>query len=499
MKPSKLLTFLAVGAAVVWTVPAYGQGYRVRVDTRYQSAAYRGVQLDSVLASEVLPGDTTASGYATYCPTGAVYCTYYGAGGVQRGNPLFASVDGVLWGFGVEGLRVVAQARIGGDLSNPNRWPGSKPAAELVEGYAEYANRWVTAELGRTNVATRLGYWGFDGLKANFRLLDQRLFVQGYGGWGLARGAVLPVTSPELNPLNDLQPRKRHTIWGAAVGWTQRGIDARLTYQRQLEGESNNIGSEFVALDATLRPIRSFSIVGGADYNVAEGIWGTADLAVNYTSPRGQLYATLGGRRYRPNFPLWTIWAAFSPVAYNAGYASVTYAPIWGVELWGRGEAYKYEDTEAESPNARIENDGYRATLGAAYKRLSGFTFRADYLIDKGPGSRSTGFDVMATWRPFETLHITGDLQQLVRPLEYRWDNSEVWSYGLRADYLTIRGMRLNGEVRYYDEARRRPDAAAFSWNHVRLSLGAMINFGSPTAGTLHPAILRIPEVRGTR
>jgi hypothetical protein len=105
----------------------------------------------------------------------------------------------------------------------------------------------------------------------------------------------------------------------------------------------------------------------------------------------------------------------------------------------------------------------------------------------------------MATWRPIETLHITGDLQQLVRPLEYRWNNSEVWSYGLRADYLTIRGMRLNGEVRYYDEARKRPDAAEFSWNHVRLSLGAMINFGSPTTGTLHPAILRIPEVRGTR
>jgi hypothetical protein len=144
-----------------------------------------------------------------------VYCTYYTAGGVQRGNPFFASIDGVLWGFGVEGLRVVAQARIGGDLSNPNRWPGTKPAAQLVEGYAEYARRWVTAELGRTHVATRLGYWGFDGLKANFRLLNQRLFVQGYGGWGLARGAVLPVTSPELNPLDDLQPRQRQTIWAA--------------------------------------------------------------------------------------------------------------------------------------------------------------------------------------------------------------------------------------------------------------------------------------------
>ncbi len=503
MKPSKLLTLLAAGAVAVWTVPAHGQGYRVRIDTRYQSVAYRGVQLDSSLASEAAPGDNggleTPDGYAAYCPPGAVYCTYYVAGAVRRGNPFVASVDGVLWGFGVTGLRFVAQARLGGDLSNPDRWPGTQPALQLVEGYAEYTYRWLTAELGRTHVATRLGFWGFDGAKADVRLFDNRLFVEGYGGWGLARGVSLPITSPALNPLNDLQPVDRQTIWGGAVGWSQTGVDARLIYQRQLDGTSKNIASEFAALDATVRPTRGFTLTGGADYNIGEGVWGTADLAATLSVPNGGLSATLGGRRYRPYFSLSTIWVAFSPVAYNLGYASVAYAPLWGIQLWARGEAYKYEDTEAESPNVVVTNDGYRATLGAAYKRLEGWMFRADYYIDKGPGSRSTGFNALASWRLMQPLQVTGDVQQLIRPLEFRFDDAELWSYGLRFDYETISGLRLNAGLRYYDEKRNRPDAAAFSWNNIRLNLGAMVNFGSRIAGTLHPAILSIPEVRGSR
>ena len=167
--------------------------------------------------------------------------------------------------------------------------------------------------------------------------------------------------------------------------------------------------------------------------------------------------------------------------------------------MWARGEAYKYEDTEAESPSVKVENDGYRATLGAAYKRLEGWMFRADYYIDKGPGSRSTGFNALASWRLMQPLQVTGDVQQLIRPLEFRFDDAELWSYGLRFDYETISGLRLNAGLRYYDEKRNRPDAAAFSWNNIRLNLGAMVNFGSRIAGTLHPAILSIPEVRGSR
>jgi len=98
-----------------------------------------------------------------------------------------------------------------------------------------------------------------------------------------------------------------------------------------------------------------------------------------------------------------------------------------------------------------------------------------------------------------QMLQVTGDVQQLVRPLEFRFDGAELWSYGLRFDYETVGGLRLNAGVRYYDEKRDRPDAAAYSWRHVRVNLGAMVNFGSRIAGTIHPAVLSIPEVRGTR
>jgi hypothetical protein len=288
-------------------------------------------------------------------------------------------------------------------------------------------------------------------------LLDDKFFVQGYGGWGLARGVALPVTSSALNPLDDLQPRERQVLWGAGLGWSQQGVDARLIYQRQISSESDNIVGEFAAFDATIRPSASFAIVGGVDYDVATGNWGTADLAATITAPRGGLAVTVGGKRYRPYFPLWTIWGAFSPVGYSAGYGSVSYAPISGLELWTRGEAYGYEDTEAESSNVSVESDGWRWTLGGAYKWTAGWTFKADYFIDKGPGSRSLGFDFVTTWQPMGSFYVTADVQRLQRPLEFRFDNIDVWSYGLRLEYRTVRGVRLNGEVRQLESVPTQP------------------------------------------
>jgi hypothetical protein len=503
MVPSRMLVALATGSVMFWAVPTHGQGYRVRIDTRYQSVAYRGVQLDSILAADAVVGAEggweTPDGFAAYCPTGDLYCTYYSAGGRRRGNPFVASVDGRIWGLGVTGLSVVGKARLGWDISNPDEWSGVDPALQLVEGYAEYDRRSLTVQLGRTHVLTRLGYWGFDGGLADVRLLGDKLLVQGYGGWGLARGVALPVTSSALNPLDDLQPRDRQILWGAGLGWSQRGVDAKVIYQRQISPESDNIVGEFAALDATIRPSAGFTVAGGVDYDVASGDWGTADLAATITSPRGGLAVTVGGKRYRPYFPLWTIWGAFSPVGYSAGYGSVSFAPMSGLQLWTRGEAYGYEDTEVESPTGGVETDGWRWTLGGAYKWTAGLTLQAAYYIDKGPGSRSLGFDFVTTWQPMTPVYVTGSVRRLQRPLEFRFNDVDLWSYGLRLDYRTIRGIRFNGELRYYDEKRDRPDAGAFSWDQFRLNLGATVSFGSPIVGGLHPAILRVPEVRRTR
>ena len=83
MRPSRLVLTLAAGA-LAWGTPMTGQGYRVRLDARYQGVSYRGWQLDSIPADEAqVSGDGsyyTSDGYAVRCPGGATYCTYYRAG-----------------------------------------------------------------------------------------------------------------------------------------------------------------------------------------------------------------------------------------------------------------------------------------------------------------------------------------------------------------------------------------------------------------------------------
>ena len=68
---------VAVATAALWSTPLQAQGYRVRLDTRFQSLSFRGVAVDSVLRTAVTGGPTggflTADGFAVSCPEGAAY------------------------------------------------------------------------------------------------------------------------------------------------------------------------------------------------------------------------------------------------------------------------------------------------------------------------------------------------------------------------------------------------------------------------------------------
>jgi hypothetical protein len=143
------------------------QGYRLRLDSRFQSVAFRGLQLDSILASATVPGPNggpeTPDGYAVNCEAGDAYCTYFRAGRRRVGAPLVTTADATAWGFGLRGLSAHATARLGVDLSSDKVWPGVEPAAQLVAGYLEFAAERVTARAGRQILASRLGTTGFDG------------------------------------------------------------------------------------------------------------------------------------------------------------------------------------------------------------------------------------------------------------------------------------------------------------------------------------------------
>ena len=164
------------------------------------------------------------------------------------------SADLTVWGLGLPGLVLRGNARWGTDLSGDDLWPGSRPAAQLLEAYAEYASSALTGRLGRQHVTGRLGWTGIDGAAATLRSSRTGVDVTGYAGWGLARGLDVPITSPSLNPLDDFQLTRRHVTAGAALGWRSRAADLRAEYRREVDPSVDYFISERAALTAVIRP-----------------------------------------------------------------------------------------------------------------------------------------------------------------------------------------------------------------------------------------------------
>jgi hypothetical protein len=459
---------------------ASGQGYRLRLDTRLQAVAFRGVTFDSIPASDTVTGPSggprTQDGYAVSCQPGLPYCYFYRPGPAERSLPVVTTADLSLWGMGVPGLSVRVAARLGVDLGATSTWPGTAPAVQLLEAYADYATDRLTARAGRQFVTSRLGYEGFDGARIIVRDSRRLLEGGGFAGWGLERGVALPVTSPALNPLDDFQPRRRQLVAGVEGGWTGPWIDLHADYLREVDPDVSKFVSERVGVQSVVRPVPGVTVQAGSDWDLAMGQWGSAEVAATYTQARYS--GTVGLRRYRPHFELWTIWGAFSPVPYHTWFArGSAHAAAW-LDIHGQLERYRFSPAEVSTALVDVVSDGWRWGLDATTTR-GRWALDAGYHAEFGTGASSAGFAGSLAYTAASRLTLVLQGSSLQRPLEFRFDDARLWSAGLGIQGDATPWLRLDLGATYYGEERRRPDRAAFDWNQLRVTARAVVVLGS--------------------
>ena len=459
---------------------AHAQGYQLRFDTKAQTAAYRGVRADSVLAADVVTAPTggfqTIDGFFVRCPPGSVFCYFFRPGPYRQGGPLVTSADLTMWGIGVRGLSLRVNGRVGADLGESDVWPGTEPAVQLLEAYVEHASGRVTARGGRQLVVNRLGIAGMDGGRATIRP-GAGVEAEAYVGLGLARATALPVSSTVLDPLDDFQPRRRQLVAGGAIGWSGRRGDLRLDYQREVDRESRQFAAERAAISGELRPVERWSLAAGLEYDLANTWFGSADAVLRYASPR--ITAAVGVRQYRPHFDLWTIWGAFSPVPYHAVNASVWLRPVARLELRGRWERYAFSPAGAETPLVDVDDDGWRFGAAASFSPNEVWTIELGYREEYGPGASSHGFEGSVSAVPLPQLTLTAYGSTLDRPLEFRFEETGVDVLGVDAEWRPTERVRVALGGAHYAEDRRRPDASGLDWNQTRLNARVTLLFGS--------------------
>ena len=492
-----------VALVALLAAPLAGQGYRLKVDNRVQAISYRGLELDSIAVTDTISGPsggpTTPDGFAVRCPSGAAYCLYFRPGPVRHGAPLVTTADLSVWGFGVSGLSAHVTARGARDLTGDNAWPGSDPAIQLLTGYAEYNRERITVRLGRDLNYNRLGTIGFDGGSITLRDGRRGLDASLYGGWGLARGAALPVTSPVVNPINDFQPSQRQLLLGVSAGWSGSHGDLRGEYLREVDPHTDYFVSERVGFSGELRPVPRWSLAAGADYDLAAGLWGSAEATLGYATPA--VTSAVGVRRYRPHFDLWTIWGAFSPVPYNAIQAQVTVKAMPHVEIRGRGERYRFDDAGVSTPLVEVEQSGWRGELGLTATPRPEWTIDAGYTREFGPGAAVAGTSASITYQPSKLYAITAHGAAMDRPLELRFSESVLHLYGIEGRIQPQPGLELELGAERYAEQRQRPDPAAMDWSQWRVTLRAVFSIGSSDDDlrNLPPATHRMPGGRAQR
>ena len=382
---------LAFTALLLAPTALLAQGYSGELRVRADAVGFQGLQRDSVAESEV-SGEGVArrlsDGTLVTCLEGD-YCRWYGSTDSETIYPMYQDLRVTAWP-GVEGLSLHTQLRT--RFGSDDAWPRSGQDFDAIAAYVSYRKSDFLVQGGRLLHTSSLGYRNFDGGALAWNGLGP-LRLEAYGGWSLGIGLDAPRNGDLLAESDEFAPQKRALIYGFEGGVDlDRTFVASVTYQREIRTDRSALYSERIG--GTVR-----SLVGPTALDAAvtyDLVYKELNLArLQMTTPvAGGFGLLLEGRHYKPFFEYWTIWGAFSPVAYNEGRAMLTWSqPAWGLSLEAGGGYRDYDEADAGVDFGSIKEDGWRL-YGGAHWVNGPWYLDGGYRSETGFGSSRYGGDL---------------------------------------------------------------------------------------------------------
>ena len=426
---------------------AFAQGVRVTGITAMQAVDLRPLVEDSVPIEQTSgsgPYRTGPDGQVVRCIPGEPYCRFRSSGSRVMAAPLFQDLYVAGWGLG-QGISVQAHARLRGSLGGDYEWPRSDDAFDLVEGYAQYERGSFQGRLGRQWATGGLGTYNYDG--ASLVLRRGRAQVEAFGGRSLVAGLNEPLTSDEFAATGDLPPDEDGWLLGFA-GRSPIGSHGAVgaTWQRVIRTDRAALYSDRIAADASWRAFGGSADVAFA-WDLSAQEVNDARLVLSRPLPRG-FGVSVTTLRHRPYFESWTIWGAFSPVAFDELRSEVSWrTPNGVVGVDARGAYRWYGETNAGLESSPLTSDGWRAGIGAEWMPRQDWLVHGDYDVDIGFGASRTDIVAGARWMPDESRWLGVAASGLQHIYEFRVGTGRI--VGLRAEG----GTRITGDLRLAADA----------------------------------------------
>lgn len=438
--------------ALVAAAPLPAQGLRLSGTSTLDYVDIQPLVLDSVPIGTTVDSGTmrhTSNGLIVECVTSATYCYYYGSASRVSTAPVMQDLELSGWGL-TQGLSIYAHARARTSFGDASQiWPLSDKHLDLLAAYAEL-DRWsIRARLGRQWMTSDLGYYAYDGGDLVWRIRPG-LAAEAYGGWGLAQGLTYARTSDVLSAVEDLPPDNRGYIFGFVARWRPSLMGGvSIQYQREIRTDRAGLYSERIAASGDLRLGRALFTANLVN-DLATGAVNDARLRVQLpVANRFDVAAQV--RHYVPFFELWTIWGAFSPVAYNEARLETSWtAPNQAVSVSLSGGYRRYADTFAGLSFLPLRNDGWDVGASASWRLATRWTALGGYRIAIGNGAARSDFDGGLRWQPGDGgyLGVQGSAFQTVQ--EYTVGKGRVLGIALDGGLRLAADVQLVGNVALY-------------------------------------------------